>query len=968
MKYIKILILMALLVPKLTLGATAVGWNTPTVGLGWIVPNLVNGVNQAVNSVAGFFTAASSTFAGPVRFPSLSDGCLYTTGTVLTSTGSACGSGGFAWPFTVNTGYVSTTTTLGLFGGFFSTASSTISNNFFLPSLSQGILYVGSNGKVATGATSTVLSEYVPYTGATADVNLGLHDLETHDLLVTNSFSVGQINFTGDLGVTNDGFLYVDSIDGQYAFASDSTNNIHGLLDMTSILAGDVTFTFPYMGGTVCIRSKNCPATTTANTWTGLQTFNYSSSTVYSSFNVSSSTSSIIGTLTLPNISGTQCLHSISGVVSGTGADCGSGGGSDPFTHPAVGQSATTSLMLLFGQASSTLFSSNFAQFGATATTTLTLDGKLGINTLSPTNRFEANLGSNEIAQLNDGSSASAIWGTNVGLLSQSSQGQVTTSGNTPLVFYVGGTRNTMTVGTEAMRIGRNFKISMGTTTPSLGVLTISSSTDSQLLLGSGVAGESQWAFRNAGNNLYLATTSVSGLSTSTVPAITVKNNTTNGIAVGIATSGPFYALSVKGDIWQDGTFAHFGNQTSSFPCNAVGAQCLEVVGNENNDAGVLVTIENNSGGNKAFSGLTMLNDRLQTNTTNYTFLGVNSSSFNSTTFGTGQAIPDLLVLQNTMGGIAVMASSTSLLPQGTTTINFFIDGAKSGNKPSGDEVGRFDTWGLKVGTTTNPLNPVVTIASSTGQQLALSAGAGIAQWAFRNAGSNLYISTTTAVGSATTSSAALTLFSSGNPSLAIASSTAVATLAVNTVSGVDAMAIGSSTGQFWRIDKIGHVFIPRASTDAAAHTYTACGEATTFELVWDTTTCALSNRESKDNIDDLDLGLEELMKVRPRVFNWKPTGDEIYDNDINVKHQQIGIIADEIAEIDSRLVTYTNEGKIKGFRYDFYTAWLTKAIQELAEMKGVKRSMEENWQTYGLILAFVLIGYQQWQLRKLKK
>src|SRR6185369_16456511 len=69
------------------------------------------------------------------------------------------------------------------------------------------------------------------------------------------------------------------------------------------------------------------------NIWTVNQTFNYSSSTIYSSFLNSSSTFSTIGTLTLPNITGTQCLHSISGVVSGTGSDCGSGG-SNSFAFP----------------------------------------------------------------------------------------------------------------------------------------------------------------------------------------------------------------------------------------------------------------------------------------------------------------------------------------------------------------------------------------------------------------------------------------------------------------------------------------------------------------------------------------------------------------------------------------------------------------------------------------------------------
>ncbi len=93
MNKLKTLIILAFLVPQLTFGATAVGWNTPTITTGWIVPNMVNGVNQVINAIAGIFTSASSTFAGPVRFPSLADGCLFTSSFVLSSTGSPCGAG-----------------------------------------------------------------------------------------------------------------------------------------------------------------------------------------------------------------------------------------------------------------------------------------------------------------------------------------------------------------------------------------------------------------------------------------------------------------------------------------------------------------------------------------------------------------------------------------------------------------------------------------------------------------------------------------------------------------------------------------------------------------------------------------------------------------------------------------------------------------------------------------------------------
>lgn len=72
----------------------------------------------------------------------------------------------------------------------------------------------------------------------------------------------------------------------------------------------------------------------------------------------------------------------------------------------------------------------------------------------------------------------------------------------------------------------------------------------------------------------------------------------------------------------------------------------------------------------------------------------------------------------------------------------------------------------LGIGTTTPQwlLNPM----SSSASQLSLSAGAGIGQWAFRNAGGNFYLSTTTVAGTATTSVSALSILgSSGNIGIA---------------------------------------------------------------------------------------------------------------------------------------------------------------------------------------------------------
>jgi hypothetical protein len=87
----------------------------------------------------------------------------------------------------------------------------------------------------------------------------------------------------------------------------------------------------------------------------------------------------------------------------------------------------------------------------------------------------------------------------------------------------------------------------------------------------------------------------------------------------------------------------------------------------------------------------------------------------------------------------------------------------------------------IGIGTTTPQwlLNPY----SATASQLALSAGAGIAQWTFRNAGGNFYLSTTTVSGTATSTLAALTVLNSGKVGIGTTTPTSWLQLAAGTTS-----------------------------------------------------------------------------------------------------------------------------------------------------------------------------------------
>lgn len=205
----------------------------------------------------------------------------------------------------------------------------------------------------------------------------------------------------------------------------------------------------------------------------------------------------------------------------------------------------------------------------------------------------------------------------------------------------------------------------------------------------------------------------------------------------------------------------------------------------------------------------------------------------------------------------------------------------------------------LGIGTTTPRFS--LTLASSTAAQLALSGGAGVAQWAFRNAGGNLYIATTSVAGTATSTPAALTINNSGTGLFVGTTTNAAATgLAVQ-----------------------GTVYLAGLTTSASTQAGYLC-LSTNNEVISDSTTCLISAAKFKKDIKDLDTGLEEFMQLRPVSYFLKN------GTDINNSGQQIGFIADEALKVDSRLVVFDDQGEVHGFRYEQVTALITKAVQDL--------------------------------------
>jgi len=78
------------------------------------------------------------------------------------------------------------------------------------------------------------------------------------------------------------------------------------------------------------------------------------------------------------------------------------------------------------------------------------------------------------------------------------------------------------------------------------------------------------------------------------------------------------------------------------------------------------------------------------------------------------------------------------------------------------------------------------------------------------------------------------------------------------------------------------------------------------------------SSRRYKEQIHDASFGLKEIEAMRPVTFKWRGRDE-----------QDFGLIAEEVAKIDPRYVTY-KAGEIEGVKYPQLTAVLVNAVKEL--------------------------------------
>lgn len=86
------------------------------------------------------------------------------------------------------------------------------------------------------------------------------------------------------------------------------------------------------------------------------------------------------------------------------------------------------------------------------------------------------------------------------------------------------------------------------------------------------------------------------------------------------------------------------------------------------------------------------------------------------------------------------------------------------------------------------------------------------------------------------------------------------------------------------------------------------------------------SSARYKQAVADLDgaLGLQAAQALRPVSFEWRGSGEA-----------DLGFIAEEVAQLDPRLVVRNESGEVEGVKYDRLSAVLALAVQQLATARG---------------------------------
>lgn len=542
----------------------------------------------------------------------------------------------------------------------------------------------------------------------------------------------------------------------------------------------------------------------------------------------------------------------------------------------------------------------------------------------------------------------------------------------------------------EAISILTTGMAGFSTTTPTY-PLTAFAGAGPQFALSAG-AGLNQWVAANEGGSLYIAPTNTAGTATTSLTALSM---TTAG-AVGVGTANPRFALDVNGNIGLTGYITGtsglniFGDNSASFgitllttgligvgtttpqyrltPFSSTAPQLSLSAG-----AGVTQWTARNAGGN-FYLGTTTVQG-LATSTVPYLTIlnnggmGINDSTPDATLEIVGAVSGSYFELSKTGDGDIFNVNSSGLVGIGTSTppslltlnptnaqlnsvnpilligtstlsgasafgtyvaVNApngfggnFIDLQTNNSsvfKVSSNATGVFGQ--VLFGTSTSNVSPAkLVIATSTQSQISLGDGlGGTTPFNLRSVGNNFYIATSSATTQATSSVASFSINSGG------------------------VIAFGNYPDCTTTSNAVAIV-----STQVVCHTL-------------------VSDERLKKDITPFEHGLDIVMNVQPKT--WFFIDNHLPGLATEDTSLQYGFIAQDIEKYAPELVSMTTPSYLtpdgtKTYNPDEKIVILWNAVRQLAQIKGVMRSAEENWQDLliGLLIAYVV--YNEWDKRK---
>lgn len=143
----------------------------------------------------------------------------------------------------------------------------------------------------------------------------------------------------------------------------------------------------------------------------------------------------------------------------------------------------------------------------------------------------------------------------------------------------------------------------------------------------------------------------------------------------------------------------------------------------------------------------------------------------------------------------------------------------------------------------------------------------------------------------------------------------------------------GITNSAAWTL--VGNVFAPNLASLSGATTSWVCWTTSTGAVSRDSASCITSLRKLKKDIEPLARATAELTSLKPSTFLWKQPAD------VNQQGPQFGFIAEDVDAVDHKLASYSDDGKLHGWRQDSMIALLVKGFQEQqAELDNLKRRL----------------------------